>query len=790
MDMKATVGIEKFEPPKQESPTQWKPAKIDTDVLTYVTKRVKELKDARKRKLHGSDRSIEDIWNEIDREFTPHELTAGAGKKMLVEDETKGWASRWITLNKEDEWQSHHASPDLYVKVQTALSELIDQNPEGVFEPTNSKYEENTRIAEANYEQSWHTSGGKKELKLFVFNDARYGVGFFQTIPKLDIREKLVRTEYHPEDPSKDVFEKRNIVRSNGLCRRSLNPWNVWMDDAAKPGRYDEVRDCYHEEEMSEEQFRLEFPEATDIVFSATERPSDDEREENSTKDSVTETPKMIVGYYENCLIDLYAVIVPAKNRLLYASPNPNDEGKLTINYAPWTLRSDDSIYGIGIFEIIRGDSILYDRVSNMSVDQLTLSIYKSFFHKAMDQLGDDGTLKVSPGIGQALSDPKSIEWLEVPGPGKESANWLTFLQNRRDVNSGIPQQLYGQSGGATLGQDLQTKEAALQRMKLPLGFIVDMLEQEAYLTLSWLSQILSVPEILEYTDKEDLMKSLKELDLSDSQIQEYIRIGENLPEDQELFSQTTEPPTEEGMDSKITRRAHVYPETSFNLDKDKDGNLFENEKRRFYRWGLDLPTKKLSWKGIVHIIPQSVLVSSKELTRRLDLDLFNLVYPAIQAMVSNPILVPVLIHPIKQIIESFGKDPQDWLDEKTLMSMYESAKQPVPPGSDVKPSVSISLADLSNTSAQGMPQTLSNAQRQLLEKYYGVKVVDPLFVPAGGTAEPTAESVGSPKLPEGMPVDQPEMSTKSGVEAPQVADMGQAPATMSGAVEAGNRIV
>ena len=144
-----------------------------------------------------------------------------------------------------------------------------------------------------------------------------------------------------------------------------------------------------------------------------------------------------------------------------------------------------------------------------MTMDQLTLSIYKSFFHKGTDQLGEDGTLRLQAGKGQAVSDPSSIKWLEVPGPGQDAWRGLQYLQDKRDINSGVPQQLAGKFSGKTLGQDLQAKEAALERMKLPLDYLLDALEQEAYLTLSWLSQILSTPEVLEYSDETDLRAAL-----------------------------------------------------------------------------------------------------------------------------------------------------------------------------------------------------------------------------------------------------------------------------------------
>jgi hypothetical protein len=122
---------------------------------------------------------------------------------------------------------------------------------------------------------------------------------------------------------------------------------------------------------------------------------------------------------------------------------------------------------------------------------------------------------------------------------------------------------------------------------------------------------------------------------------------------------------------------------------------------------------------------------------------------------------------------------------------MYEASKQPVPPGGSVKPSLSIQLADLNEVNDQGIPVKLSQAQRQLLEKYFGIKIIDPIFVKSGMNPQMGAESMGeAPTGEDGEGASSPEFSTKSGIEAPQVADLGKAPQTMEGAVEASNRIV
>ena len=765
-------------------------------VRAFVKGKVKKLKDNRRDRKYADGRSIEDTWKEVDLEYAPHELKGlDTTENRFVTDETLGIAGRRVRLDSDDAWQSNHATPDFYVKVNTALAALIDQNPEAVFEPTSRKYESNTALAQANWKQSWHTSGGKRALKNGILNMSRYGIGFWCTTPKIDVRDKKVRVEFNKDDSSKDVYETKKITRYNGLARRSLNPWDVWVNDGARPGMFDEIGEWYYEREFSEEEFKLEYPVAqfpNAQFVRANAQFSDNEN--NKDNDDETKKDKIRVGYYENDRKDLFVIWVPGQDIPLYNAPMPNDEGKLSLWYAPWSPRDDRTIYGIGLFEIIRGDTILFDRVLNMTMDQLTLSIYKSFFHKGTDQLGEDGTLRLQAGKGQAVSDPSSIKWLDVPGPGQDAWRGLQYLQDKRDINSGVPQQLAGKFSGKTLGQDLQAKEAALERMKLPLDYLLDALEQEAYLTLSWLSQILSTPEVLEYSDETDLRAALSEMGLGEEEIKGYFEVLNSPSQDQELFAQDVQP--QEGVDEmgmplqpQVKNYAKVYPEAVLNMDKDSDGNLFESEQRKFYRFGLDIPTKRLNWKGMIRVLPQSVLAPSKELTRRLDLDLFNLVYPSIQAMVQAPAVIPVLIHPIKQIIKSFNKNPKDWLDEKFLMEMHEAAKQPQDKtGENVRPSLSLQFADLSDRGQDGAPRKLNSTQKEVLKRYYGIEVQEPLFV--GGEQDANA---GMP--PSGMPqkaggrLPSPEFSTKSGVEAPQVADIGHAPHRMEGAVEAANRV-
>jgi hypothetical protein len=59
-----------------------------------------------------------------------------------------GLRTRTVKIGDDTEsWRSHNSEPTLFVKMNTALSILLDKDPEAFFEPGSKKYEATTKIA-------------------------------------------------------------------------------------------------------------------------------------------------------------------------------------------------------------------------------------------------------------------------------------------------------------------------------------------------------------------------------------------------------------------------------------------------------------------------------------------------------------------------------------------------------------------------------------------------------------------------------------------------------------------
>ena len=152
---------------------------------------------------------------------------------MLVQDEIKGLrGSRVVPITGagDDEWRSDVSEPMLLSKVQTALAILIDQNPDATFKALNEKFKRNTAFAYSLWKRSWIVAKSKDQLKLCVFDLAKYGWCIGRTYPRYISRKGKVLVDregnkFLIKDASKDYhtkfgfFGKEDMKKAGNLFR-------------------------------------------------------------------------------------------------------------------------------------------------------------------------------------------------------------------------------------------------------------------------------------------------------------------------------------------------------------------------------------------------------------------------------------------------------------------------------------------------------------------------------------------------------------------------------------------
>jgi len=615
----------------------------------FVRKRIPQLQEARKQLYHTN---IETIWSDADLDYVPHRLR-GKGKKTLVTDEDRGWRGRMVNLG-ETNWQSDISQPNPFIKIQIALSILIDQNPEGVFSAASKKFQATSELMRQLYKRSWETAKSKQQLKLFVFNLAKYGWACGRTYPLRITRKVKNLVKFDQENPDNSVYKEKEVVEFNDIYRENLNPWNVWMDDMALPDNQFSIRDWAWRKVYALDAFKEEFGnwKLADMVQAGGITTEKLDTVKGGKAKQFQEPDLVEVLFYENRLKDLFMVIANGVPVVISPLPISDSKGlkKLSLWQSYWNLRSATNPLGVGIYEAMRYDQNLIDRIRNMTIDQLTLSIYKMFFYQGTQSLTETGNIRIAPGIGKQVLDPKNINWLNVPGPGKEAWEGLDRFKKDMDEASGITEPLLGTITGKTAFEIAQAKEAALKRLKNPLESITDALNTEAYITVALAQLIYSIPEVHEIADE--------------TLIDDYLN---EIQSDPQLFEREDKTDKKTGEVTNVFK-AKIFREFPLNLDTDEGGNLIETNETKFFRIKPD----GLNWEGVINIKSQSVLSSSKQVDKALDLEMFNMLIPLIAPRpdpVTGEDIGPQTYGKIaKDIVKTYDKDPRDVLPDSWLL--------------------------------------------------------------------------------------------------------------------------
>ena len=624
----------------------------------FVLSRIPELQKTRQ---NHYGHNLDNIWADADRDYIPHRLNT-KGKKVIVTDEDKGWRGNKVELGS-NEWQSDISQANPFVKIQTALAILVDQNPSGTFTPATKKYQATTAIIKQLYGRSWEYAKSKAQLVLFVFNLAKYGWACARTYPLRITRKVKVLKEYNQENPEDSVYEEKEVVEYNDIMRENLDTRNTWIDDMAKPNNPFSVNDwCWrkvYDFDKAQEEFG-KYPRWEKFVQAGGNTGElVDTQTKTATKDQVSKNLVEII-FYENRMKDLFMVLANGVPVIIEPLPVADGKGikKLSLWQTYWNLRHSESPYGIGIYEAIRYDQAMLDRIRNMTVDQLVLSIYKMFFYQGTQSLSETGDIQIRPGVGKQVLDPKNVNWLEVPGPGKDAFLGIDMFRKDVDEASGITDPLLGQVTGKTAFEIGQAKESALKRLKNPLDNILEALNAEGYITISLIQLLYSIPETYEITDPLLIEDYLKEIE-----------------GDSELYDRTSELGENGEQIDKFS--AKVYPEFPLNLDKDEKGNLVETEETQFFR----TKPSALNWEGQIQIKSQSLLSPSKQVQKALELEMYNMLIPLMQGIAQERLMrmqagLPVGIDDLtngktaKEIIKLYDKDPREifpdeWLREQ-----------------------------------------------------------------------------------------------------------------------------
>jgi hypothetical protein len=105
-----------------------------------------------------------------------------------------------------------------------------------------------------------------------------------------------------------------------------------------------------------------------------------------------------------------------------------------------------------------------------------------------------------------------------------------------------------------------------------------------------------------------------------------------------------------------------------------KEGeDLIEDKDERFFNIGIEINPDALYWKGSIVADKKTIISSSKELEKRMKLEVFNLIVP----LLSMP--PEIFAKAVREIFKTYEEEPSDWLPDVWIQYL-ETGKVPTPP--------------------------------------------------------------------------------------------------------------
>ena len=664
----AVAGI-KSRLDEKDSELAYEPNVTERKVRSYVKRRVMEMQDFRK------GLGVEKKWAEADEEYIPHELDFGTTRKRFETDQDTGLRSRMVPVGDiTQQWRQASSAPTLLQKIQVAISNLIENMPEADLVPLLKKYVATTELAYALWKRNWQVSDAKENLKLLVFDDFKYGWCVQRTFPhKIKYPKRVLETK-DPDNPENDTYSDKELTWFDDVDRERLDPFRTWIDELTKPYKRYSMNECYYEMDYSYDAFMVEFghyPNAKYVKRDSQFQRATEQKKKSRQKDAIDQKMRkdmVTVGFFESRHKDLYAIRIPKDDIILYISPLPNDDGYLSITHTLLLLRHSNIPYGVSLWEVIRSNKQLYDKLKNMTMDQLQLAIMKFGFYSGTNPQIGDGKIEIVPGQARQLTSSTGkpeVNWMEIPGPGADSWKGIEAVADMMDDDSGITPTLEGDITGKTLGEIRMAEQRALKRLKTPLENIARLIEDDAYLSLSWMGQLYSTPTVMDFADDAELLEFEKE-----NQINHV---------DGKLFGTPQDDGTVSG-----PYKAHYLPQLGLHLE-DKDGKLIKSKESRFMQVGTPPPDanedeksnyikpSQLKWRGIFKVIPRSMVDTNEDIVKAMKTEMFNVLVPLLQM---DPLIAA---KPAQQLVKMNEEDPKDWLPDSFIAYLEQGAAQGQP---------------------------------------------------------------------------------------------------------------
>lgn len=373
--------------------------------------------------------------------------------------------------------------PIAFSKITTAVSVLAGKVPDATVLSSDKIY---SRTVYEQWKRTWTNplSNGLNTLQHFYFNTLATGFGVYRVFPR-----KISNLAHGVPRILFDDIYRQAIDPRRFWVGSSVNIFDRWSKGECLY-EVDQEASIFHEKYEDSKYFQLEY--ASTVQESGMDTAQ--------AKDFVT------IRYYENPITNKYCVA--CGNYPIYEGEMPNEEGFGHIVWANCFTYNPNDPYGVGIVELIRGNTEMYDYISRLSAEQVEAEISPLLF--GTNTGVGEMTYRRGPNVINAKGQGTAIDVIKTSGNVQQSLIFADSQKQKIADNTGINDILAGSAGEGTLGATVIMKEAALSRLIIPRNNVVSCLETDAYMAVSWIEQTYTVDKIIKFNNSEEVSMFIK----------------------------------------------------------------------------------------------------------------------------------------------------------------------------------------------------------------------------------------------------------------------------------------
>jgi len=377
--------------------------------------------------------------------------------------------------------------PIAFSKIMIATSVLAGKLPDAEVFSDDKVY---ARAAYELWKRNWAMNGanGENTLIMTYQNLLTFGWAAWRVYPR--------RVQVPRNGVDKILFDD--------IYREPLDPTRTWLGVGFNHGDYWSQMEVYYERDMPKSEFFEKYPQALEskklLEYCSV---SEEAKDENSEKAKTSVT----IGYYENVLLNRY--IVKCGKLVIYDGEMPNDESHGSVIVVRCFQKNPNDPYGVGLYEMMRGNTALFTYINSLNAQQVEAEIFPLLFGPQVQN--GTATYKRSPNIVNPKTPGSTIDVVRTSGNVSQGIGFADKQKQAIEENTGVNNIVAGQNAENTLGSTVILKEAAYNRLTPPKNSVMNGLQKDAGIALSWMLQTYPVDKIFMIDSDESLAEFAKQ---------------------------------------------------------------------------------------------------------------------------------------------------------------------------------------------------------------------------------------------------------------------------------------